>query len=88
MGRFSISLDTNLNFRFYRQGICLINNVVGNFALTFFLPSYFFMSTNSVSNVYQFLFLNRFFYISFLKHFIGHCTKFARVYFFKVKLRG
>jgi len=51
------------------------------------LPSYYFF-TNNKENLISLIFLNRFFFISFLKHFFLIYNKSLIIYFIKVKIKG
>lgn len=54
--------------------------------LIFKLPSYYFFIKNN--NLFSFLFLNRFFFISFLKHFFYKYNRLFLIYFIRLKIKG
>lgn len=53
-----------------------------------YLPSFYFYKKLSNNNGFEFLFLNKFFYKSFLRHFLNFYNSVTICYFFKIKVRG
>jgi hypothetical protein len=54
--------------------------------VSFFLPSLFFLKTER--NKLLFLFVNKFFYFSFFRHFLYFLKRVIWIFFFKLKLKG
>ena len=50
------------------------------------LPSYYFFTKEL--NLISFIFLNRFFFISFIKHFFLYYDRLTLIYFIRIKIKG
>ena len=74
-------------FKYY---ISLLNNIIVIIYKTRFfifkIPSIFFYKIEN--NNYKLLFLNKFFYISFLRFFFNFYNKLFPFYYFRLKLKG
>lgn len=78
-------LSKNINiFIFFKKSIIYLQSDYG--VIFFKLPSYYFYLYKF--NLMSFIFLNRFFFISFIKHFLFYYNKLSLIYFIKIKIKG
>lgn len=77
------SKEINLLFS-SKKDLFLLKSDLGVIALK--LPSYYFYLTNN--NIFSLIFLNRFFFISFLKHFFTCLNRLSLIYFIRIKIKG
>jgi hypothetical protein len=77
----------NKSFDFWfnvKKSLVLIKGYYGIISLR--LPSYYFIKNNN--NLVSFLFLNRFFFMSFIKHFFYTYNRLFLIYFIRLKIKG
>lgn len=67
-----------------KKSLILIQSDLGIISIK--LPSYYFFINKL--NIISFIFLNRFFFISFIKHFFYNYDKLSIIYFIRVKIKG
>ena len=78
-------LNKHFDFLFnLKKSLIIIKGYYG--LLTLKLPSYYFYLCNH--NIHSFLFLNRFFFISFVKHFFYKYNRLFLIYFIRLKIKG
>jgi len=78
-------LNKNLNLLFMKKNnILILKNFLGIKIL--FLPSYYFYLNNK--NLISFIFLNKFFFKSFIAHFFYNYLNLNYIYIVRLKIRG
>jgi hypothetical protein len=81
--KYSLSKNSNLYF-VPRKSLLLLKSDVGVVILK--LPSYYFYIKHI--NFFSLLFLQKFFYFSFIRHFFNLYNRLSLLYFLRIKIRG
>lgn len=82
----SYNLSNNINFCYSTKLSCFFfKNMSGIFVLR--LPSFYFFSKMSLNKL-VFIFLNKFFFKSFIKHLFCLSNRLSIAYFVKLRIRG
>jgi len=80
-----INLNKNINIIFDKKNSTL--KVKGFFGiLSYKLPSFYFYKKSI--NIVSFLFINKFLYFSFIKHFLNFYKKLSFIYSIRLRLKG